>query len=267
MKAYLSFFRMRLIHSLQYRAAAWGGIVTQFFWGFMEIQLYSAFYAEHAAAFPMEFSHLVSYIWLRQAFLVILNTWKYENELFQMILSGNVAYELCRPTSLYGMWFARTAAVRISGAAMRFWPILLVSVLLPEPWGLRFTASPVTFLYFLISLVLTLCVTSAFLLVMYFSCFFTLSSDGIRAIMTPVSDFFCGGIIPLPFMPDWLSTFAKYTPFGSMLNAPLRIYSGDIAGSALTEMLLLQAFWLVALVLIGSLMQRKGMKRLCVQGG
>lgn len=267
MKAYLSFFRMRLIHSLQYRAAAWGGIVTQFFWGFMEIQLYSAFYAEHAAAFPMEFSHLVSYIWLRQAFLVILNTWKYENELFQMILSGNVAYELCRPTSLYGMWFARTTAVRISGAAMRFWPILLVSVLLPEPWGLRFSASPMTFVWFLISLALTLCVTSAFLLVMYFSCFFTLSSDGIRAIMTPVSDFFCGGIIPLPFMPDWLAKFAKYTPFGSMLNAPLRIYSGDIAGSALTEMLILQVFWLVALVLIGSLMQRKGMKRLCVQGG
>ena len=24
-----------------------------------------------------------------------------------MILNGNVAYELCRPASLYGMWFAR----------------------------------------------------------------------------------------------------------------------------------------------------------------
>ena len=40
-----------------------------------------------------------------------------------------------------------------------------------------------------------------------------------------------------------------------------------MVSSALTETLILQVFWLVALVLIGSLMQRKGMKRLCVQGG
>ena len=69
MKAYLTYFRIRLLNSLQYRAAALGGLITQFFWGFMEIQLYSAFYAEHADRFPMALPHLVSYIWLRQAFL------------------------------------------------------------------------------------------------------------------------------------------------------------------------------------------------------
>lgn len=267
MKAYLTFFRMRLINGLQYRAAALAGVFTQFFWGFMEIQLYSAFYSEHAAEFPMQFSHLVSYIWLRQAFLVIFDTWRFENELFEMILNGNVAYELCRPTSLYGMWFVRTAALRVSGAAMRFWPILLVAVLMPAPWGLRFAASPMTFVWFLLSMVLTLGVTVAFLLIVYFSCFFTLSSDGIRAVLTPLSDFLCGGIIPLPFMPEWLSGVIKYTPFGAMLNAPLRIYSGDIAGAAIAETMLLQVFWLFALMGIGYLMQRRGMKRLCVQGG
>ncbi len=267
MKAYLTFLKMRLISGLQYRAAAWGGIVTQFFWGFMEIQLYSAFYAEHAASFPMEFSHLVSYIWLRQAFLVILNVWKFENELFDMILNGNVAYELCRPTSLYGMWFVRTAANRISGASMRFWPILLVAVLLPAPWGLRFAASPGTFALFIVSMILTLCVNVAYTLIVYFSCFYTLSSDGVRAILTPIADFLCGGCIPLPFMPDWLSGIIKYTPFGAMLNAPLRIYSGDIAGMELVETLILQVAWLAILILAGQLMQKKGMKRLCVQGG
>lgn len=267
MKAYLTFFKMRLIHGMQYRAAAWAGIFTQFFWGFMEIQLYRAFYAEHAAGFPMEFSHLVSYIWLRQAFLVIFNTWKFENELFQMILDGNVAYELCRPTSLYGMWFVRTVATRVSGAVMRFWPILLVAAMLPQPWGLRFAASPMTFVWFLLSMILTLCVTAAFLLIIYFSCFFTLSSDGAKAILSPIADFFCGGLIPLPFMPDWLGKIVKYSPFGAMLNAPLRIYSGDIAGMEMYETMLLQAAWLAILIAVGYLMQKKGMKKLCVQGG
>lgn len=267
MKSYLAFFRMRLVNGLQYRTAALAGIVTQFFWGFMEIQLYRAFYADHAAAFPMQFSHLVSYIWLRQAFLALLNTWTYENELFDMILNGNVAYELCRPTSLYGMWFCRTAALRLSRAALRFWPILIVAMLLPEPLRMHLSATPLTFVGFLLSMVLTLGVTVAFTLIVYFSCFFTVSSHGIRSIFVPVADFLSGGIIPLPFMPEWLAQALRFSPFGAMLNAPLRIYSGDITGSALVETLLLQVFWLAALILIGHWMQRRGMRRLCVQGG
>lgn len=267
MKAYLSFFRMRLINGLQYRTAAYAGIVTQFFWGFMELKLYSAFYADHAAAFPMAFNRLVSYVWLRQAFLALFNTWTFEQELFDMIVDGNVAYELCRPASLYGMWFARTAALRLSRTALRFWPILAVAVLLPDPWGLRFAASPATFGWFLLSMVLTVGVMTAFALIVYFSCFYTISSDGLRAILIPLSDLLCGGLIPLPFMPKWLSVLAHYSPFGAMLNAPLRIYSGDIAGAAMVEMLLLQLFWMAALIVLGHWMQRRGTRRLCVQGG
>ena len=44
MKKYWSFFRMRFLGSLQYRAAAWAGIATQFAWGFMQLLMYRAFY-------------------------------------------------------------------------------------------------------------------------------------------------------------------------------------------------------------------------------
>lgn len=267
LKAYLAFFRLRMINTFQYRTAAWAGVFTQFFWGFMEIQLYRAFYAEHAAAFPMTLDALVSYIWLRQAFLAMLSTWIFEKELFSIVLDGNIAYELCRPVSVYGMWFTRTAAVRLSRAAMRCWPILLVAFLLPDPWGMNLPAGPVAFAAFLLSMILGLCLASALALIVYFSCFFTISADGIRAVFTPLSDFLSGGIIPLPFMPAWLIPFVQYAPFSSILSTPLRIYSGDISGAALTEALLLQAFWLAALVAIGWFMQKKGLKKLCVQGG
>lgn len=44
MNKYLSFFRLRFVNSLQYRSAAFAGIATQFFWGLMELLLFSAFY-------------------------------------------------------------------------------------------------------------------------------------------------------------------------------------------------------------------------------
>ena len=68
MRKYYSLFRIRFINGLQYRAAALAGLSTQFAWGIMQILAFSAFYRANPAAFPMEFSNLVSYIWIQQAF-------------------------------------------------------------------------------------------------------------------------------------------------------------------------------------------------------
>lgn len=267
MRACFTFFRMRLINGLQYRTAAWAGVITQFFWGFMEVALYRAFYEASPDRFPMAFDHLVSYIWLRQGLLALLNTWTFEHDLFGMILNGNVAYELCRPASLYGMWFARTLALRISRVILRCIPLFAVASLLPSPWGLRFAASHQAFGCFLLSLLLATCVGVAFCLIVYFSCFYTLSSEGVRMMLLPVAELLSGDLIPLPFLPDGLARAFHLSPFGAMANAPLRIYSGDLAGEAMVEMLLLQVFWLVMLSLIGYGMQKHGTARLCVQGG
>ena len=104
MKKYISFFRLRFSMGLQYRTAAAAGIVTQFFWGAMEILVYRAFYEADAAAFPMSFEAVVTYIWLQQAFLAVFGAWIMEGEIFDAIRNGNIAYELCRPISIYQMW-------------------------------------------------------------------------------------------------------------------------------------------------------------------
>lgn len=63
MRKYWSFFRIRFIAGLQYRAAALAGICTQFFWGTMTLLLYRAFYQNGGSAFPMTFPELSCYIW------------------------------------------------------------------------------------------------------------------------------------------------------------------------------------------------------------
>lgn len=65
-----------------------------------------------------------------------------------------MAYELCRSVSLYGMWFARSLALRFSRVALRCVPLLLVSALLPAPWGMRPPDSPWAFAAFLLSMLL-----------------------------------------------------------------------------------------------------------------
>ena len=118
MKAYFSVFKLRLIYGLQYRAAALAGVATQFFWGIMHIMIYEAFYANAASAPPMSLKQVIIYIWLQQSFLVFVALWIRDNEIINLITSGNIAYELCRPCSIYGFWFAKLVAQRLSGAML-----------------------------------------------------------------------------------------------------------------------------------------------------
>ena len=53
---------------LQYRAAAFAGLVTQCFWGAIRLMILAAFYAASTQGQPMSLSEVVAYIWLGQAF-------------------------------------------------------------------------------------------------------------------------------------------------------------------------------------------------------
>lgn len=267
MKKYLSFFRLRFSMGLQYRTAALAGIVTQFFWGFMQIMVYEAFYRADPSAFPMSFSATASYIWLQQAFLAFFAAWMMENEIFDSILNGNIAYELCRPISIYNMWFSRSVASRLSGAVLRCFPILIVAVFLPHPYGIQAPASLAHFVLFVITLILGLAMTVSFCMLVGVLTFFTISPQGLRILFTSAVEFFAGAIIPLPFFPEKVQRVMELLPFASMQNVALRIYSGSMSNPEMQKAIALQVFWLVSITLIGKLLCRVAEKRITVQGG
>lgn len=267
MRKYLSFFRLRFTLGLQYRAAAVAGMVTQFVWGAMEILVFKAFYETDASAFPMSLQATTSYIWLQQAFLALFMAWLMENEIFNAISNGNIAYELCRPVDIYGMWFSRSLANRLSKASLRCIPILLVAVFLPNPYGLMIPHNPITLLLFLFTLILGLFVTVAFGMIVYVLTFFTMSPTGIKIVFVSMVEFFAGAVIPLPFFPDNIRKWMELLPFAAMQNVPFRIYSQDIKGSEILLNIILQVFWLLILVMIGRIINTIALKRVAVQGG
>ena len=267
MKKYLSFFRLRFTMGLQYRAAALGGITTQFAWGFMEIMIFAAFHRADAGAFPMSFSATASYLWLQQAFLALFAVWMMENEIFDAIVNGDIAYEMCRPVSVYRMWFARSIATRLSRAVLRSFPILIVAAFLPHPYGLAAPASLKHFILFLITLVLGLLMTVSLCMLVYILAFFTISPAGLRLIFDSASDFFAGALIPLPFFPEKMQRIMELLPFASMQNVPLRIYGGSMSSYEMKRAVFLQVFWLTAITFAGNALCRLAQKRVTVQGG
>lgn len=267
MKAYFSIFKMRLINGLQYRTAALAGVATQFFWGFMFIMIYEAFYRNGSVSQPISLTQMIDYIWLQQAFLVFIMLWFRDGELFSLITTGNIAYELCRPCGIYGFWYARLIAQRLSGALLRCSPILIIAFLLPEPYGLSVPAGIPAFVLFLITLVLGLLVVVSISMFIYISVFVTLSPVGSLLMFGVLGEFFAGMIIPIPLMPLWLQKIAFFLPFRLASDLPFRVYSGNIPANEALMSIVIQIIWLAVLVSAGSVLLGKALKRVVVQGG
>lgn len=267
MKQYLSFFRIRFVGGLQYRAAALAGIVTQFAWGFLSVLMYKAFYESNPDAFPMEFSQLSTYIWLQQAFLALFMPWLFEQDIFDSIVSGNVAYELCRPCDIYNMWFARNAAIRLSNTVLRCMPILLVAAFLPAPFKMTLPAGWLNAALFIVSMVLGFLVQVSISLVIYISAFYTVSAQGIKMLSITLTEFLSGAVIPIPFFPEAVQKVFNVLPFASVQNTPFLIYVGYTGGAQAGIAIALQVAWLIVLFAAGRLLVRRAMKKVVVQGG
>jgi ABC-2 type transport system permease protein len=267
MSAYYSVLRLRLLNGMQYRTAALAGVATQFFWGFMSIMIFEAFYEYSPYNPPISLKELITYIWLQQSFLAFIMLWFRDNELFNLITSGNIAYELCRPCDIYGFWYAKLLAGRLSSALLRSFPILLVAFLLPEPYKMTLPPNLVTGVLFLLALFLGLFLLVAISMFIYISVFFTMSPIGSTLIIGVFGEFFAGLIIPIPLMPDWLQNIAYVLPFRLTADFPFRVYSGHIPQNEALVGLLVQLVWLVVLIWLGKVALNKALRKVVVQGG
>lgn len=267
MKAYFSVFKMRLINGLQYRTAALAGVATQFFWGFMYIMIYEAFYQNRAISQPITLEQLIDYVWLQQAFLVFVMLWFRDGEIFNLITGGNIAYELCRPCAIYGFWYAKLIAQRLSGALLRCSPILFIAFLLPEPYRLSIPTNIAVFVLFIVTLGLGLLVLVSISMFIYISVFITMSPVGSLLMIGVLGEFFAGMIIPIPLMPVWLQKIAYFLPFRLASDLPFRIYSGNIKVSEALISIIIQMIWLAVLVISGRALLGKILRRVVVQGG
>ena len=266
-KSYITLFKIRFINGLQYRIAAWAGIATQFAWGFMNLLLFHAFYAENPANFPMTFGQFTSYTWLQQAFLMLFNAWYMDGNIFDDIMSGNIAYELARPVDLYNMWIVRNIATRLSGVALRCIPVLLVAFLLPKSFGLTLPTDIVTFCLFIISSIFAFILVNTYGMFYYIAGFYTINASGIRLVGSAVTGILSGFIIPLPFFPEPVLKVVNILPFASMQNLPFFIYSGYIGERDAVFKILTQILWIIVFYITGRLLMRKALKKVIVQGG
>ena len=263
MKPYLSIFRLRLRLETQYRGAVLGGFICQCFFGIILIAVYRALYESRPQA--LSFSHVAAYVWIQQAFFrMILSS---DDELMGKIKTGGIVYDLCRPLHLYSFYFARILAQKLMGSLLRAIPMLVFAALLPECWGLSLPASLPGLLCSMLALLLGLFCVSATENITMAATMRTLDPRGFRTILNMLMMFFTGNILPLTLFPDSWQRVLTLFPYAQILDAPIRLYTGEYAAAEAPWILLLQAVWTAALVLLGCLLWRCNQRKLIIQGG
>ena len=267
MKAYLTYFKLKFVSSLQYRSAAWAGIATQFFFGFVYVMVYVAFYESGGNNLPMELPQVVTYLWLNQALLALVNQFSKDQELFKLIREGGISYELARPKNLYFMWYFKVMAQRLASVLLRFFPLLIVTMILPFPFHIGTPASILHFISFLISLSLGTLLVTALSVFYPIITLVTMNEKGIVNLIMTIASILSGVDVPIPFFPKFLQLVSSFLPFQYISDLPFRLYVGNISIKDGVFGMFIQFIWIIIFIIIGNVIMKINIKRVTVQGG
>jgi ABC-2 type transport system permease protein len=122
-------------------------------------------------------------------------------------------------------------------------------------------------LLFIMAMFLAFIVVISYCMLVYIFTFYTISPMGVRIALVMTADFLSGGLVPLPFLPQWFTKYIYLSPFAAMQNVPFRIYSGQIPVDEAFSVMGLQVFWAIILIFIGKFVMSKALMRITVQGG
>lgn len=267
MKGYISYFKTVLMAGFQYKTAAIAGICTQFFWGFLQIFIYQAFYAGTGQNTPMDFDKLVTYIWLQQALLTLIFVRIKDENIAKSIRNGTVAYELVRPYNLYIWWYVQCIAKRLAAVTLRSGILIFVAIHLPAPYNLSMPASLGAFGMSILNLLFGALIVTAIMVIIHSIAFFTYDDRGVANVIYNLAEILSGTSLPLPLLPAFVQNICLAFPFWLIGDLPFRIYSGDILIMDSVKYLGLQIIWLIALIFIGVMLLRHAMKKVYIQGG
>jgi len=263
MKVYFTIFHAYMKTLLQYRIAAFAGIVTQVFWGILLIIIYKAFCASSPGSAPMSIQDFIIYTWLVQATFRLI-PFGIDTEIQQMMSKGVIGFELVRPVSLLHLWMARYLAKRLAPTLLRFFPTMIISLLF---LGMKLPVSISGCIGWFVSLFLALWLSAVISLLMSLTLFWTISGEGISHMMTVLIYSTSGQILPLQIFPDHIAFILRLLPFSGMVDLPNRYYIGTLSLSQLPMTVLFQLSWIFILLGVCQVLYNKSTKKIVIQGG
>jgi ABC-2 type transport system permease protein len=246
-----------------YPMATAAGVFTNVIFGLMRGSILLALFAERQRIGAYDAAATVTYVWLTQGLLNVVAMWGWQ-ELALRVRTGDIATDLIRPIHPIRAGLATDYGRAAYQMIFRGIPPVAVGVV---AFHATLPSDALVWLAFLASLVIAIAVSFGFRLLYNLAAFWTTDTRGTMILALVVMSVFSGFTIPIQFFPPWLAAVANATPFPAMIQTPVDIFVGAIAGPAVLVALGGQLAWAVAMITASYWLFALGTRRLVVQGG
>ncbi|MER5468858.1 ABC-2 family transporter protein [Streptomyces sp. NPDC002935] len=246
-----------------YRIATAAGVFTNTVFGLILAYIFIALWDTKPHLGGYDQTQALSYVWLSQALLMVVAIMGggFEDELIERIRTGDIAIDLYRPADLQMWWLAQDLGRALFHLVGRGVVPLAFGALF---FDLALPSDPLTWLAFLVAVVLGVVVSFAIRFLVALSAFWLLDGAGV-AQLAFIAGIFCSGmLLPLNVFPGALGEFVRALPWSSLIQAPVDVLLGtaDPLGTYAV-----QAAWALGLLAAGRLVQSVATRRVVVQGG
>lgn len=179
-------------------------------------------------------------------------------QIAQEIRDGQMSMRLLRPIHpFYTLGSSHLAAVPFRSAVA----LPLAVVLLLSSGAGAMAHAPAQLVCAIPSVMIAWLITFAIQYAIGSVAFWLTDINAFTNIYYGVFALFSGYLLPLPLMPSFLAEVAKYTPFPSMLAAPVEIMTRDLTGAEIAELLATQCGWAAGMLMVALAVWRLGIRR------
>jgi ABC-2 type transport system permease protein len=249
-----------------YRAATAAGVFTNTVFGVIISYTYIALWRQHPMLGGYDEADALTYAWLGQSLLmtVALFSGGFQDELAERVRKGDIAIDLYRPVHVQTWWLVSDLGRAAFQLLARGIPPTLFGAFL---FHLRFPSSPLTWIWFLVSVFLAVLVSFGYRYLVALSAFWLVDSRGVDYLVGVSAMFMSGMILPIVVFPDWLAGIAHALPFAATIQAPIDVFLGVHTGADLAASLAVQAGWAGVLLAVGHVVTGLATRKVVVAGG
>jgi len=261
--AYMDFIRIRFLTMLAYRVNYYTGILIYSLNIGVNYFTWKAIYGDGGALGGFTAAQMTTYIavsWMARAFYFN----NLDREISTDIRDGSIAIQFIRPYNYVlvkmmqglGEGMFRFMLFMIPGMAIA---MLLFPVQLPT--------DPAAWAGFLGMLFFSFLINSQINVITGLSAFFVENNEGMMRMKRVIVDLFSGLIIPISLFPGWMSSILQLLPFQAITYLPGSVFTGRVKGVGIWNVLGIQVFWFLALLIPMIWLYHATRQRLFVQGG
>lgn len=263
-RLYLYLIRAGFRRQSQYKLAMFAGLFTNCVFGFVRAAVMVSAVRASGGFGGYDAGSIGAYVWLSQGLLGATQFMGPPLELVDRVKNGDIAIDFLRPVDVQFSYLA----IDLGRAACTFLPRGVPSVLVGVlTFGLVMPGTPGPYLLGLVSVLLAVALSFLCLFAVGLIGFWVVETRGLRVLYQICGTFLAGLFVPVHMFPAWLRTVAHATPFPSILQSPIDVLSGRVAGMDAVTIVAAQVFWVLAVGAVGRALLVAGRRRLEVQGG